>query len=79
MKKERIASAEGHCLKAELLKMQVADLAHGLGTEEDGKVKISHNIRIPFSFFLFEDNKHFDTSQQCFQVFFSQMKMPRTQ
>lgn len=31
--------------------MQVADPAHGLKTEEDGKVKTSHDIRISIFFF----------------------------
>lgn len=31
--------------------MQVTNPAHGLGTEEDGKIKINHNVRISIFFF----------------------------
>ena len=45
--------------------MQVADPAHGLRTEEDGKVNTSHDIRISIFFFLFRVNKRYNTLQ-CF-------------
>ena len=64
--------------------MQVADPTHGLRTEEDGKVKTSHDIRISILFFSLQSQQTLViTPHNAFwgwdRYLLSPVKMPRIQ